>query len=135
MIHISLPFPPALNNLFATFNNRRIPSRRYKAWLAEAQTSLRAQRPGALTGAFEASLILSPPDRRKRDLDGLAKAILDLLTKEAVIEDDSLARKLTLAWAEGAPARPGYALVEIEACDPPVWAVAARRPVNLGLAA
>lgn len=113
MTSLTLPWPPALNNLFATFNNRRIPSRRYKAWLAEAQASLRAQRPDRIAGSFEASFVLSPPDRRKRDLDGLAKAALDLLTKEGVIEDDSLARKITLAWAEGAPAKPGYLLAEI----------------------
>lgn len=115
MISVTLPWPPAVNNLFATFNNRRIPTRRYKAWLAEAQTSLRAQRPGALTGSFHANIVLSPPDRRKRDLDGLAKAALDLLTKEGVIEDDSLARRLTLTWADGQPAKPGYALIELEA--------------------
>lgn len=115
MISITLPWPPAVNNLFATFNNRRIPTRRYKAWTAEAQASLRSQTPAKLLGFFTASIILSPPDRRRRDLDGLAKAALDLLTKEGVIEDDSLARRITLTWAEGAPAKPGYALVELEA--------------------
>lgn len=36
MLTFRLPLPPSLNNMFATFNGRRIPSREYKAWKADA---------------------------------------------------------------------------------------------------
>lgn len=35
MLTFRLPLPPSLNNMFATFNGRRIPSREYKVWKAE----------------------------------------------------------------------------------------------------
>jgi len=33
---VSLPMPPSANNMFATYNGRRIISREYKAWRSEA---------------------------------------------------------------------------------------------------
>lgn len=33
---VTLPMPPSANNMFATFNGRRIISRDYKAWRSEA---------------------------------------------------------------------------------------------------
>lgn len=112
---ISLPWPPALNNLFATFNNRRIPSRRYKAWLAEAASALSEQRWTPHKGSFKATIICHPPDRRIRDLDGLMKAPLDFLVKAGVIEDDHKARELTIGWSPEPPAKPGSLSVTVEA--------------------
>ena len=39
------------------------------------------------------------PDKRRRDLDGLAKAPLDLLVTLGIIENDYLAQRITLAWS------------------------------------
>ena len=100
---ITLPFPPAVNNLFATYGGHRIRSRRYEAWLKEAGTLLALQRPKPVSGPFLATLVFTRPDRRKRDLDGLAKAPLDLLVKHGVIRDDSDAVSLRLSWSESLP--------------------------------
>lgn len=51
----------------------------------------RGRRP-RLTGPFIATLIVTPPDRRRRDLDGFAptlKRMLDATVMAGVIEDDS----------------------------------------------
>ena len=111
---VVLPWPPAVNNLFATFNNRRIPSRRYKLWQDGALTAVREQRPRPITGSFRATISCSPPDRRRRDLDGLAKAPLDLLVKAGVIEDDHKARGIILEWDDANPAKPGSVTVTLE---------------------
>lgn len=112
---ITLPHHPAVNNLFATFRGRRIPSRRYTAWQAEAAALLAEQQPPRILGPFIATLVFTRPDRRKRDLDGLAKAPLDALVKAGVIEDDSLCQGLSLCWSAGSPDKNGGVRIVLEA--------------------
>lgn len=114
MTTLTLPWPPAVNNLFATFNNRRIPSRRYKAWLAEAACALGDQQLAPVRGSFHVRILCDRPDRRKRDLDGLMKAPLDLMVKAGLIEDDSLAQSLTIAWSDAEPKKPGAVRICVE---------------------
>lgn len=56
-------------------------------------------------------IIAYPPDRRRRDLDNLNKAILDSLVFSKVIEDDGLIDKLIIE--RGAVSAPGYVTVAI----------------------
>jgi hypothetical protein len=42
-LSVDLPMPPSANNMFATYNGRRIISRDYKAWKTEAGASLLKQ--------------------------------------------------------------------------------------------
>ena len=49
-----------------------------------------------LNGALAVRIILRPPDRRKFDIDNRAKAVLDLLTKAAVWQDDEQVIQLTM---------------------------------------
>ena len=94
------PFPPSTNNLFVNRSRGRFPSDAYKAWRAEADIAFIQQKP--LTEFYdktEITLSFGRPDRRKHDLDNLAKAILDHLVSWGVINDDSLIEKLTLQWA------------------------------------
>lgn len=114
MTTITLPWPPAVNNLFLNVGKRRVRTKRYDAWIADAAVMLRKQDVGQLAGRFNVSIRCSPPDRRKRDLDGLAKAPLDFLVKARVIEDDSLAQSLTLSWSLLMPAEPGFVTIELE---------------------
>jgi crossover junction endodeoxyribonuclease RusA len=107
VIALELPWPPAVNNLYRNAGKRRIKTERYTAWTRAAALHLLAQGCPGLKGHFCISIECSPPDRRKRDLDGLAKAPLDLLVSCGVIEDDSLARRIILAWSDHAPSKPG----------------------------
>lgn len=56
------------------------------------------------------------PDRRKRDLDNLAKATLDALTHAEIWRDDSQVDDLRII--RGPVQRPGWLEVEIEQIDP-----------------
>lgn len=126
MTQLVLPWPPAVNNLFFNAGNRRVRTKRYDAWLFAAAASLKIQRITPIKGPFSISILCEPPDRRRRDLDGLAKAPLDLLVKAGVIEDDSLARSIGLFWSDNPPAKPGCVKITLEAVKAaPVLAVAA----------
>jgi crossover junction endodeoxyribonuclease RusA len=43
----------------------------------------------SISGRLKVEMICYPPDRRRRDLDNLQKALLDALAANQVIEDDS----------------------------------------------
>jgi Holliday junction resolvase RusA-like endonuclease len=103
-----LPFPPSLNNLF--FN---VPGQRggraitdvYKKWRFLAGLELMRQRLGCVFGKVDVTLTFEEPQHARRlDLDGLAKAVLDLCVEHQVIEGDDrrYVRKITLAWCASA---------------------------------
>lgn len=100
MIRLELPFPPGVNNLFKNTGRGRARTARYEAWAYEAGLKLRRQRPGSIPGHFRVEMTFDRPDQRRRDLDGLAKAPLDLLVTLGVIADDSLAQEIILRWGE-----------------------------------
>lgn len=113
MISISLPWPPAVNNLYINAGKRRVISRRYEQWRHEAGLELIAQRPAKLTGPFCVTLLFDRPDNRKRDLDGLAKAPLDLLVAHNIVGDDSEAEALCMLWSPRPPSKPGRVIIKL----------------------
>ena len=97
---INFPYPPSLNHLFAG-QQRRYKSKKYKAWIAEADIAILQQRPHKIKGKVKFSVLLGKPDKRRRDLDNVgAKAILDRLVAHGIIEDDSLVESIFMAWAD-----------------------------------
>jgi crossover junction endodeoxyribonuclease RusA len=99
IIHISA-FPPSLNNLFANVAGKgRVRADRYRKWANAAGWDLKLNKPQPVKGPVSVTMLFGRPDKRRRDLDGLAKAPADLLVEHGVIEDDSLIQRLTLAWA------------------------------------
>jgi Holliday junction resolvase RusA-like endonuclease len=127
-ITLTLPYPPGVNNLYGHVGRRRYATARYKAWQQEAALAVRAQGVrGGIKGRFVISMVLTPPDERWTDLDGRAKAPLDLLVKCGIIEDDRHNRQLIMAWSEAPPSKPGFVSIIIRqaAVSPAVTAVAA----------
>ena len=85
---MKLPMPPSTNNLFVNIPKRgRVPSARYKAWKTAAGLTLNVQRPPAVSGSVDVSILV--PQKTRGDIDNRIKAILDLLVTHRVIEDDS----------------------------------------------
>jgi len=109
---LRLPYPPALNNLYRNAPGRgRVATQRYLTWSRHAGNELlsqvRGRRPVFL-GMVEVDIRLSRPDKRRRDIDGTGKAILDRLTGIAYT-DDSQVVDLRLRWADGA--KPGAIVI------------------------
>ena len=102
-IELTMPFPPSSNNMFVNNpNGGRFRSSQYDGWLSEAGWVVAGQRPGRIAGRFEIEVTMPRPARKGRfDLDNRLKPVLDLLTKQRIISDDSLAERITLAWGGG----------------------------------
>jgi crossover junction endodeoxyribonuclease RusA len=116
MICVLLPYPPSANRLWRNVPGKgTLKSGHYRLWLAEALASLRAQRAPTLKGSYQLTISATPPDRRKRDLDNIAKPISDALKDAGVIEGDHLARRIVLEWSNAEPAKPGAVTVYLEA--------------------
>ena len=97
---INLPYPPTLNTIWR-HGKRHYKSKKYKAWIAEADLAIIQQKPVKIKGKIHFQVLLGKPDKRKRDLDNVgAKAILDRLVAHGIIEDDSLVESIFMAWAD-----------------------------------
>lgn len=90
MITIDLPWPPSLNNLYATVNGRRVLTKdgRLYRWAVQQEVN-KIKPPKFETERLSVQIDAFPPDRRKRDLDNMLKCALDGLTGAGLWEDDS----------------------------------------------
>lgn len=99
MIELWLPYPPSANHIWIRARTGMRKSAAYVAWLLEAGAEVRRQKPGKITGPYKISITAARPDKRKRDLGNLEKAISDLLQSCGVVRNDSDAEMISLRWA------------------------------------
>jgi crossover junction endodeoxyribonuclease RusA len=90
-IEFTLPWPPSVNHYWRNFRGRMVIGERGRAYRRDAIASIRQQRIPAdgVGGPLSVLVHAFPPDRRRRDLDNLQKALLDAVVAAGVIEDDS----------------------------------------------
>ena len=104
MIFVTLTYPPSANRLWRNVKGKTLKSAEYRAWVtANSYLEKRPQEP--IPGPYELTLRAYAPDKRRRDLGNLEKATSDFLQTVGFVTDDCNARKITLEWGEGAPAR------------------------------
>jgi len=87
----TLPFPPSVNHYWRKWNNRMVISKRgreYRRAICGLLASGAGRKPPH-TGRIALCMDAFPPDRRRRDLDNLPKALQDSLAHAGVYEDDS----------------------------------------------
>lgn len=113
VLEAALPWPPSVNHYWATRGKSRYLSPHAQRWHKEAWATLRAAWRGKpMRGEVAVLVVLHPPDRRRRDLDNLLKAVLDALVKAQVLRDDSQVAELHAVRREAR--RPGGVLVRVE---------------------
>lgn len=100
MIRYSLPYPPSVNNLFFNTGRGRSKTDAYKAWQEAAGYAIVEQGRKRIRGLVALSIALVKPDKRKRDLSNVIKAIEDLLVSMSVIDDDSLVQRISIQWVD-----------------------------------
>lgn len=108
-IALLLPYPPSVNTYWRNVKGRTLISkkgREYRKSLIAAVSAQQLSRmqsgepPCHITGRIYASVVAHPPDRRRRDLDNILKALLDGLQHAGVYEDDSQIDKLSIIRAD-----------------------------------
>lgn len=101
MIELTLPWPPTVNTYWRSFNGRVLISakgREYRKAVADQVLIQRAAK--HIDYAVMVEIKAYRPDRRRRDLDNLLKALLDSMTHAGVMEDDALIEDLRVYWAD-----------------------------------
>ena len=79
-------------------------STEYNAWCKHAEWAITAQVKGQhIAGEYTLEILAVKPDKRRRDIGNLEKAVSDLLQKVKVIEDDYLCQDIHLRWAKTGP--------------------------------
>lgn len=102
---LELPFPPSVNNYWRNAG-RTLLSQQARIFRRTAKVEIEAQlwrlpyRHEVIAVPVSCAITLHKPDKRKRDLDNMIKAVLDVLTHAGVWTDDSLVHELHLAWGE-----------------------------------
>lgn len=96
-----MPWPPSVNKYWRTFQGRMIISAEGRSYRKAVADQVLIQR-GAkhYEGNLHVVIEAWRPDKRKRDLDNLLKAVLDGLTHAGVWVDDSNIVDLRIYWAE-----------------------------------
>jgi Holliday junction resolvase RusA-like endonuclease len=103
VVELALPMPPSANELYANggAHGGRIKSEIYAEWTTRAGWTLLAQKPGRIVGKYEMELQVARPAKHIRaDVCNREKAVSDLLVKHRVLQDDSLAERVTIEWAD-----------------------------------
>ena len=105
MVVYTIPWPPSTNSLWRAFRGRNILSKEARIWFASGLESLTAQKARPILGRVEIVVVLHPPSKRQYDIDNRLKAVLDLLVKAGVIEDDGnrVLKKITVMEGNGSP--------------------------------
>lgn len=102
MILILPELPPPLHACFVNARGPgRVKSPRYNAWIQLCLFKLGRQQ--LIPGQVLVEYVFCRPDKRKRDLGNMEKAVSDILVKMNVIEDDSLIMDMRLRWGGDGP--------------------------------
>ena len=118
-IVLTLPLPPSANRIWRHANGRNFRAPEYDQWLTAAGWSIQQQRAGDSVPYRFSVRITMPPTRT--DLDNCCKPLLDLLQRQAVVQNDKYAREITLRRDDARD--PATVLVE-------VWALPEPEPVK-----
>lgn len=117
MLKLNLPYPPSINHYWRRAGNRTIISREGRDYRSRVVDLLRRKRIETITGQLSVEVQVAPPDRRRRDLDNILKALLDSLQHGGAYEDDFQIARLLVERIE--PAKNGKAIVTIRELPTP----------------
>ena len=88
-MELILPYPPSINHYWRRVGPRTLISREGRAFRRNVCALLGGGRTPPRSGRVALAMDAFPPDRRRRDLDNLPKAVQDALAHAGVYEDDS----------------------------------------------
>jgi len=115
-LRYELPYPPSVNNYWHATGKRRYISPAGKKFTEEVFAVVKSQGSKSFGDAsLGISVMIHPRSKRKFDLDNTLKAILDVLMKANVYDDDSQFEYIEIARGEAKDG--GAAVVHIYEID------------------
>jgi Holliday junction resolvase RusA-like endonuclease len=112
MIELELPYPPSVNHYWRRVGARTLISRGGRAFRQAVCSLLAAPGMRPFAGTLVVEVLVHPPDRRRRDIDNISKALLDALQHGGAYRDDS--QIVRLAIEKGEPLEGGKTIVRIQ---------------------
>ncbi len=117
---IVLPYPPSVNHYYGYGRGRVYIKEEGRKFRESVAARLREESFPTYHGPIGMALSVFPPDRRKRDLDNVRKALLDALQHGGAYDDDCQIRTDRASFMPSTPG--GKVVVTIwkldeEACD------------------
>ena len=112
MLEFELPYPPSVNHYWRRVGARTLISRGGRAFRQTVCSILAAGKFEPLVGPLEVDVTVYPPDRRRRDIDNVQKALLDALEHGGAYHDDSQIVRLDIEKRDRVPG--GRALVRVQ---------------------
>jgi len=105
VIEINLPYPPSVNRLWRAKKGGGVyRSAEYVSWQKAAAWEIAIQvKSRSIQGRYRLTIEAVAPDKRRRDLANLEKALSDALVAAKVVEDDSFCHELHMYWVEVGP--------------------------------
>jgi Holliday junction resolvase RusA-like endonuclease len=106
-----LSYPPSVNHYWRHVGDRTLISRAGREYRQRITDELAHQGVTAAGGSIALFISVHPPDRRRRDLDNILKALLDALQHGGAYQDDSQIDSLQVVRSKPVPG--GKVMVEI----------------------
>jgi crossover junction endodeoxyribonuclease RusA len=116
-MEFELPYPPSVNQYWRRFRGRMVLSKAAQAYRKAVAAAVLEHwgysRRKPIAAGVAIRLTVHPPDRRRRDLDNVLKAVLDAVVKAGIMEDDSQVERLSLAWGTVDPTSGGRVVMRL----------------------
>ena len=120
MIDFYTDFPPTVNSYYVKTKRGIFISKKGREFRKRVAKDINEQL-GAIEGLTQRialTVILTPPDKRIRDVDNYMKALLDAITHSGLWEDDSLVDQLFIYRAKLGDNSPRGTFIRIEEASP-----------------
>ena len=111
---LTLPFPPSVNTYWRNTRKGVLISASGRSFRSNAVAAVYMQlgrKPKPIEFDVVVTVVISPPDRRQRDLDNYLKALFDSMTHAGIWKDDSQVKRMAVEW--GPVAKGGFAEITI----------------------
>ncbi|MDE2256111.1 MAG: RusA family crossover junction endodeoxyribonuclease [Betaproteobacteria bacterium] len=95
-VTLNLPYPPTVNHYWRHTRGNTFIGEKGRAYRFAVVNACVAARAPWVAGKVCVEVDVYPPDKRRRDLDNVLKALLDSIVHAQVIRDDSLIDRLVV---------------------------------------
>lgn len=113
MLNLTLPYPPSVNTYWGFKGSQRFLTKRARDFKAQVEAAfILSEHPGLGDSRINLVVMLHAPDKRVRDIDNIAKPLLDALTQARVFQDDGQVDRLLIIRRE--PKKGGECRVVID---------------------